>query len=186
MLTLISGGTVISSTGATATNVLVDGETVAALIEPGSTAFGSDLMNANPFIGPQESLPLFVYRNIRKPDATAIARGFAGALVLMLVVLALFGFARFIGRDRSKSGRRRSAREEMNEEINWDAAVAPIGEPPGVTSSHLRSCRRPTARRGRLLAWSWSAALRRVRRCSRRATHALGSAITWSWKASTW
>ena len=33
------------------------------------TAFGYDLMNANPFNGPQESLPLFVYRNIRKPDA---------------------------------------------------------------------------------------------------------------------
>ena len=32
------------------------------------TAFGYDLMNANPFRGPQESLPLFVYRNIRKPD----------------------------------------------------------------------------------------------------------------------
>ena len=32
------------------------------------TAFGYDLMNANPFNGPQESLPLFVYRNIRKPD----------------------------------------------------------------------------------------------------------------------
>ncbi len=32
------------------------------------TAFGYDLMNTNPFNGPQESLPLFVYRNIRKPD----------------------------------------------------------------------------------------------------------------------
>ena len=46
------------------------------------TAFGYDLMNSNPFAGAQESLPLFVYRNIRKPDASAIARGFAGALVL--------------------------------------------------------------------------------------------------------
>jgi phosphate transport system permease protein len=35
------------------------------------TAFGYDLMNSNPFRGPQESLPLFVYRNIRKPDAAA-------------------------------------------------------------------------------------------------------------------
>ena len=67
------------------------------------TAFGYDLMNANPFNGPQESLPLFVYRNIRKPDASAIDRGFAGALVLMLVVLALFALARFIGRDRSQA-----------------------------------------------------------------------------------
>ena len=41
----------------------VVGETAPLLF----TAFGYDLMNANPFNGPQESLPLFVYRNIRKP-----------------------------------------------------------------------------------------------------------------------
>lgn len=66
------------------------------------TAFGYDLMNSNPFRGPQESLPLFVYRNIRKPDEAAIARGFAGALVLMTIVLGLFALARFVGRDRSR------------------------------------------------------------------------------------
>ena len=66
------------------------------------TAFGYDLMNSNPFAGSQESLPLFVYRNIRKPDISAIERGFAGALVLLLLVVALFALARFIGRDRSK------------------------------------------------------------------------------------
>ena len=85
------------------------------------TVFGYDLMNANPFAGPQESLPLFVYRNIRKPDASAIARGFAGALVLMLIVLGLFAIARFIGRDRSK---RRGARAARTAQTN----------PSGVTS----------------------------------------------------
>jgi phosphate transport system permease protein len=74
------------------------------------TAFGYDLMNANPFNGPQESLPLFVYRNIRKPDISAVERGFAGALVLMLIVLALFAIARFIGRDRSRRNARRATR----------------------------------------------------------------------------
>ena len=74
------------------------------------TAFGYDLMNANPFSGPQESLPLFVYRNIRKPDVSAVERGFAGALVLMLIVLALFGIARYIGRDRSRRNARRASR----------------------------------------------------------------------------
>lgn len=73
------------------------------------TAFGYDLMNANPVSGPQESLPLFVYRNIRKPDQSAIDRGFAGALVLMVIVLGLFALARYIGRDRSK---RRTSRAE--------------------------------------------------------------------------
>jgi phosphate transport system permease protein len=74
------------------------------------TAFGYDLMNSNPFNGPQESLPLFVYRNIHKPDLSAVARGFAGALVLMLIVLVLFGIARYIGRDRSRRSARRAAR----------------------------------------------------------------------------
>jgi phosphate transport system permease protein len=74
------------------------------------TAFGADLMNANPFNGPQEALPLFVYRNIKKPDTSAVARGFAGALVLMMLVLCLFVLARFIGRDRSRRTGRRARR----------------------------------------------------------------------------
>jgi phosphate transport system permease protein len=77
------------------------------------TAFGYDLMNSNPFKGSQESLPLFVYRNIRKPDVSAIDRGFAGALVLMLIVVALFAIARFIGRDRSKGRGRRAANRDL-------------------------------------------------------------------------
>jgi phosphate transport system permease protein len=82
------------------------GETAPLLL----TAFGYDLMNTNPFKGSQESLPLFVYRNIGKPDLAARARGFAGALVLMLLVLVLFAIARFIGRDRTKGRARRAAR----------------------------------------------------------------------------
>jgi phosphate transport system permease protein len=65
------------------------------------TAFGYNLFNANPFNGPQESLPLFVYRFIREPSLADIQRGFAGALVLMLVILGLFVLARIIGRDRT-------------------------------------------------------------------------------------
>jgi len=77
------------------------------------TAFGYDLMNANAFQGAQESLPLFVYRNIRKPDASAVDRGFAGALVLMIIVVGLFAIARFIGRDRSRSNRRKARRKAV-------------------------------------------------------------------------
>lgn len=80
------------------------------------TAFGYDLMNTNPFEGAQESLPLFVFRNVRKPDVAAVDRGFAGALVLMMLVLGLFVLARYIGRDRSKAsssqGRSSSARKK--------------------------------------------------------------------------
>jgi phosphate transport system permease protein len=79
------------------------GETAPLLL----TSFGYDLMNADPFHGPQESLPLFVFRNIRKPNEAAIARGFAGALVLLTVVIVLFVIARIVGRDRSARVRRR-------------------------------------------------------------------------------
>ena len=69
------------------------------------TSFGYDLMNRSPFRGAQESLPLFIFRNIRKPDPAAISRAYTGALVLMLTVLALFALARYIGRDRTKGNR---------------------------------------------------------------------------------
>jgi phosphate transport system permease protein len=72
------------------------------------TAFGQTLMNANPLNDPQESLPLFVYRYIREPDADIRERGFIGATVLLLIVLSLFAVARFIGRDRSRRTTRRT------------------------------------------------------------------------------
>jgi phosphate transport system permease protein len=71
------------------------------------TSFGYRLLNQNPFANPQESLPLFVYKSIQQPDQSTVARGFTGALVLMLVVLALFALARYLGRDRSRGGRGR-------------------------------------------------------------------------------
>lgn len=40
---LIRGGTVVSATGSTAMDVLVDGETIAAVLQPGSTLLGTDL-----------------------------------------------------------------------------------------------------------------------------------------------
>lgn len=87
------------------------------------TAFGYDLMNANPTQGAQESLPLFVFRNIRKPDPNSIDRGFVGAFVLMLIVLVLFGLARYIGRDRSGHAAKRRARRARHNPAT--KAVAP-------------------------------------------------------------
>lgn len=92
------------------------------------TAFGYDLMNANPLKGAQESLPLFVFRNIRKPDVNAIARGFAGALVLMIIVLALFAIARYIGRDRSAKRSARSA-PTIDDEVTIDLSSSAMGDP---------------------------------------------------------
>ncbi len=45
-LTLITGGTVVSATGSAVQDVLVDGETIAAVIASGSGAFGVDLAAA--------------------------------------------------------------------------------------------------------------------------------------------
>ena len=64
------------------------------------TSFGYSLMNANPFKDSQESLPLFVFKLIQQPSAASVDRAYAGALVLMMVVLSLFAVARFVGRDR--------------------------------------------------------------------------------------
>src|SRR5207244_746388 len=47
------------------------------------TAFGSSIMNANPFSGAQDSLPLFVFRQIRQPEVALQQRAWAGALVLI-------------------------------------------------------------------------------------------------------
>jgi len=46
MTILIRGGTVVSATGSALTDVLVDGERIVALVEPGSTALGSNLAAA--------------------------------------------------------------------------------------------------------------------------------------------
>jgi dihydropyrimidinase len=43
MTILITGGTVVSATGSTPMDVLVDGETIAAVLLPGSTLLGNDL-----------------------------------------------------------------------------------------------------------------------------------------------
>ena len=41
--TLVSGGTVVSSTGRHTADVLIDGEKIVAVLDPGSTVLGSDL-----------------------------------------------------------------------------------------------------------------------------------------------
>jgi phosphate transport system permease protein len=75
----------------------VAGETAPLLM----TAFGSDSVNASPLDGAQSELPLFTFQRVRNAVPTQVARGWAGALVLILVVLVLFTLARTLGaRDR--------------------------------------------------------------------------------------
>lgn len=68
------------------------GETAPVLL----TAFGSSVFNANPLQAPQEDLPLFVYRLIRSSQDSQIDRAWAGALVLLVIVLVLFTAARIL------------------------------------------------------------------------------------------
>ncbi len=74
------------------------------------TAFRASVMNANPFHGPQASLPLVVYELIFEPSKTQVALAFTTALVLLLLVLVLFVAARIVGgggvrRRRTRPGR---------------------------------------------------------------------------------
>jgi phosphate transport system permease protein len=69
------------------------GETAPVLLTAGVTAS----FNFNPTSGPMITLPLAVFEFVRSPQPTQIARGFAAAAVLMVMVLVLFVIARVIG-----------------------------------------------------------------------------------------
>jgi phosphate transport system permease protein len=71
----------------------VVGETAPLIL----TTFGAFRMNANPFRGAQSSLPLFVWSLYKQPQAAQVQRAWTGALVLVILVLALFVLARIIG-----------------------------------------------------------------------------------------
>lgn len=70
----------------------VTGETAPLLL----TVFGNDSINTNPFHGPQEGLPLFVFDQAGLPNDTAIDRAWAGALTLIGIVVILNLVARLI------------------------------------------------------------------------------------------
>jgi len=69
------------------------GETSPVLLTAGFTS----AMNTNPLSGPMVSLPLAAFEFVRSPQPALVARGFATAAVLMVVVLGLFIVARILG-----------------------------------------------------------------------------------------
>jgi phosphate transport system permease protein len=80
-----------------------------------ATAFGAFVMNANPFQGGQSALPLFIYKQVTESSSANVqARAWAGALVLMGLVLALFVIARLIGYSAAR-GRRGTATKTMSQ-----------------------------------------------------------------------
>jgi len=79
----------------------VIGETAPVLL----TVFGSASINMNPFTGPQESLPLFVFSEAGQPNNTAVDRAWSGALTLIILVLVLTTAARLLTRRSALRGR---------------------------------------------------------------------------------
>jgi phosphate transport system permease protein len=78
----------------------VIGETAPVLL----TVFGNPAINVNPFSGPQESLPLFVFNQASLPNNTAVDRAWAGALTLIILVLVLTTAARLLTRRSALRG----------------------------------------------------------------------------------
>jgi phosphate transport system permease protein len=74
----------------------VIGETAPILLTSGFTAE----LNADPAHGPQVSLPLFIFTQVRFPLDNAISRAFGAALVLLVVVVVLFATARLLSRKK--------------------------------------------------------------------------------------
>jgi phosphate transport system permease protein len=75
------------------------GETAPLLL---TTSYATNTVT-NPFHGPQASLPFFIKTYVLQPNATQNQRGFTAALVLLILILALFVLARYAG---SRSARR--------------------------------------------------------------------------------
>jgi phosphate transport system permease protein len=68
--------------------------------------FGSQLINSNPFSGPQSSLPFYIYEQYKIGETASINRAWAAALVLIAFVMILNLLARGIARWKApKTGR---------------------------------------------------------------------------------
>ncbi|MBV8690718.1 MAG: phosphate ABC transporter permease PstA [Actinobacteria bacterium] len=89
------------------------GETAPVLLTAGFTAS----MNLNPVHNPMVTLPLAAFEFVRSPQKALIQRGFATAFVLMLVVLVLFAFARFLGGRPAGHLSKRQARRVANRSL---------------------------------------------------------------------
>ena len=70
----------------------IAGETAPLLLLTG----GGDVVNGNPFHDPMGSLPYYIWKSFNAGSEEAITRAWAGLLVLVLLILALFTAARFL------------------------------------------------------------------------------------------
>jgi phosphate transport system permease protein len=77
----------------------VIGETAPLLLASGY----ADSTVVNPFGGPIAAIPTYIFNNVALPYPDAVARAWASALVLIVLVAILFVVARIIGRGRLSS-----------------------------------------------------------------------------------
>jgi phosphate transport system permease protein len=107
----------------------VIGETSPVLLVAGSTSE----LNYDPTSGPQVSLPLFVFNQMRLPLDEAIQRAFGAGVVLLLLVVVLFSAARIIGgRPPGHLSRRQQRRLQHRFAHAHPAAAVPAGAAPPV------------------------------------------------------
>lgn len=74
------------------------GETAPILLLTG----GGDAVNLNPTQGAMGSLPFYIWKSFLLGTEESITRGWAGLLVLLVLVLSLFLLARFLGSRRQR------------------------------------------------------------------------------------
>lgn len=74
------------------------GETAPILLLTG----GGDAVNFNPTQGAMGSLPFYIWKSFLLGTEESITRGWAGLLVLLVLVLSLFLLARFLGSRRTR------------------------------------------------------------------------------------
>lgn len=97
------------------------GETSPVLLTAGFTS----TMNLNPVKNPMVSLPLATFEFVRSPQPALIARGFATAAVLMLLVLLLFAIARIVGGRPAGNLTKRQARRNAARSARDVARIHP-------------------------------------------------------------
>jgi phosphate transport system permease protein len=118
------------------------GETAPVLLVSGVTSS----LNYDPSSNPMMSLPLATFEFVRSPQPAYIARGFATAAVLMVVVLCLFTIARILGgRPAGHLSKRQRRRAEARSQRDLDRIErslvpaildAPTGRLPVVPTTH--------------------------------------------------
>lgn len=107
------------------------GETAPILLTAGYTA----TMNLNPTKDAMVSLPLAAFELVRSPQPAQVARGFATAAVLMILVLVLFTIARIVGGrpagQLSKRQQRRTVTTSAQDVVRMTSVAAAIDEETG-------------------------------------------------------